>query len=216
MTRFDEAYYVQNYGNYARQNPARKLAHYRSVVERHMSAGLPRRIHDVGCAFGDFLLALGPQWERYGSDASDYAINVAKRRAPDIDFRTGSADIHAPTRFGAITAFDVLEHIPDLDAVGAQIGAQLVPHGVFTFVVPVYDGASGPLISLLDRDPTHVHKWNRSRWLSWAASRFDVVSWHGLLRYLLPGGQYLHLATETWRRHTPAILVVCRQPAAPS
>jgi hypothetical protein len=37
------------------------------------------------------------------------------------------------------------------------------------------------------------------------------VQWQGILRYLLPGGYYLHLVTEDLRRHTPAIIVVARK-----
>lgn len=51
----------------------------------------------------------------------------------------------------------------------------------------------------------------RQRWLDWAESHFALVEWQGILRYLLPGGYYLHLVTEALRRHTPAIIVVARK-----
>jgi hypothetical protein len=82
------------------------------------------------------------------------------------------------------------------------------------FVVPVYDGLSGPIIRRLDRDPTHVHKWPRDRWLDWAASHFEVVDWTGILRWLTPLGYYLHVVTRLGKRHTPAILVTCRKRGA--
>ncbi len=72
-------------------------------------------------------------------------------------------------------------------------------------------GLSGPIIRLLDRDPTHLHKWPRQRWLDWAQSHFFLVEWKGILRYLLPGGYYLHLVTQVFRRHTPAIIVTARK-----
>ena len=105
----------------------------------------------------------------------------------------------------------MLEHVPDCDGVAEHAREQLAPGGVFVFVVPAYDGATAPLHRMLDRDPTHVHKWPREAWLRWAARRFRVLEWHGILRYLLPGRRYLHWTTVPFRRHTPAILVACRR-----
>ena len=67
------------------------------------------------------------------------------------------------------------------------------------------------IIRRLDRDPTHLHKWPRQRWLDWAARHFSVVEWSGIVRYLLPGGYYLHLVTRLFRRHAPAIIVIARK-----
>jgi 2-polyprenyl-3-methyl-5-hydroxy-6-metoxy-1,4-benzoquinol methylase len=110
-----------------------------------------------------------------------------------------------------VTTFDVIEHVPNPDAVARSAIEQLADGGCFVFVVPVYDGVTGPVIRLLDRDPTHIHKWSRQRWLDWAAAHFSVVEWKGILRYLLPGGYYLHVVTRALRRHTPAIIVVARK-----
>ena len=77
-------------------------------------------------------------------------------------------------------------------------------------MVPVYDGLSGPIVRLLDRDPTHVHKQSRHDWLAWAGRHFNVLEWEGVIRYLLPGGHYLNVPSRALRAHTPAILVACR------
>ncbi|MBM4042515.1 MAG: class I SAM-dependent methyltransferase, partial [Planctomycetes bacterium] len=180
---------------------------------RHLAPGLPRRIHDLGCGFGDFLATLDPSWEICGSDVSEFAIAQAVRRHPRGAFKVASATDRAvfPGPFGVVTAFDVLEHVVDLDAVAASVNEQLAPGGAFLFVVPVYDGLSGPIIRALDRDPTHVHKWPRRRWLDWAAAHFQVVEWLGAVRYLFPLLGYFHVTTRLFRRHTPAILVACRK-----
>ena len=117
--------------------------------------------------------------------------------------------------FGAVTAFDTIEHVPDVDAFGESVREQLAPRGSFVFVVPVYDGLSGPVIRRLDRDPTHLHKWPRRRWLQWAAERFDIIEWRGIVRYLLPGRYYLHVPLRWPRWHAPAIIVGCRLKATP-
>jgi len=218
---FNETYYAANYGDYDKQNPPRKSRHYARWIEAHLGTGVPRRIHDVGCGPGLFLARLGHDWEVFGSDPSQYAVGVASRRVPRGTFRVGSATDGAASTdpvfagpFGVVTAFDVLEHVPDLEAAAAAVRRQLVEGGLFLFVVPVYDGPAGPLVRLLDRDPTHVHKWPRRRWLQWAETHFELVDWGGTIRYLLPVVRwYVHLPAPWLRRYTPAITVICRRRA---
>jgi SAM-dependent methyltransferase len=212
-TQFDAEYFDRVYRDYARQNPAAKLAYYRSVIDLHRDAAAAPRIHDVGCAFGYFLCSLPQEWKRHGSDVSEYAITAARDRckhAASFTVAPASASI-GPDSFDIVTAFDILEHEPRLDEAGDSIRRQLRAGGLFVFVVPVYDGLSGPIIRALDRDATHIHKWRRDAWIRWASERFKVITWEGIVRYLLPGGCYLHLPTRAFRQHTPAILVACRR-----
>ncbi|MGE0606790.1 MAG: class I SAM-dependent methyltransferase [Pirellulales bacterium] len=210
---FDESYYREVYRDYDRQNPPAKLRHYAAQVKALKQPPVAeRRIHDIGCAFGRFLGELGSGWRRYGSDVSGYAIGRARKEQPECTFAVaemGQAEREGfPRQFHAVTAFDSIEHMPDPEQLAANVRGQLPPGGLFVFVVPVYDGLSGPLIRQLDRDPTHLHKWPRQRWLDWAGRHFEIVHWHGILRYLMPWGQYLHWPTKCFRWHTPAILVV--------
>lgn len=214
---FEADYFAAYYRDYAAQNPAWKLRFYRRVIERFAAPGKPRALLDVGCGLGRFLAFLaadGPQaWRLAGTDVSRHAVEHNRRQLPDVELRCASATEVAfpPASFDVVTALDVIEHVDDLTAVAAAVRRQLVPGGLFVFVVPVYDGLSGPIIRRLDRDPTHVHKWPRQRWLDWAAEHFEPLEWWGMLRYLLPGRLYLHLPTRLGRRHTPAILVACRR-----
>jgi SAM-dependent methyltransferase len=211
---FEANYFAANYRDYGAQNPPRKLACYRGLVLRHADASLPRRVHDIGCALGLFLGAMPDDWELYGSDVSEFAVARARERVPRGAFQVASAvDAPWPEAFAAVTAFDVIEHIPDIDRVAEAVWSQLLPGGVFVFVVPVYDGLSGPIIRRLDHDVTHVNKWPRRQWLEWAAGRFEVIEWIGLARYLVAGRIYPHLSTRRWRGHTPAIGVVARRRA---
>ena len=212
--RFERDYYEKHYRDYGRQNPPKKLRFYRELAERAAS-GIPRpRVLDVGCAFGAFLSALDPAWQRFGIDASEFATDLARRTVPDVSFeRAGVGDIPFPGPFDLITAFDVIEHLGDLDEAAAAVGARLARGGHFLFVVPVYDGPTGPLVRLLDGDETHVHRRSRTFWLEWAAQRFALREWWGIYRYLLPGGFYLHLPTRPGRRFAPAIAVLARNGA---
>lgn len=235
---YDADYFAANYRDYAAQNPAWKLRFYRSVIERLAPRPVEderRRLLDIGCGLGRFLAHMaaagtGPSselpsaapsrapFELAGTDLSRHAVEHDRERWPALTFVHASAtDRPFPTDgfphadFHVVTAFDVVEHVPDLAAVGEAVEAQLLPGGLFVFVVPVYDGLSGPIIRRLDRDPTHVHKNPRAFWLRWAEERFELVEWWGVLRYLLPGGLYLHWPTRLGRGHTPAILVAARK-----
>ncbi len=212
---FAAEYFAANYRDYAAQNPPWKLRFYARQVERFAPRTRPLELLDIGCGLGRFLghLTARGGYRLHGTDLSAYAVEEDRRRWPAIDFQVASAtDVALPAAsLDVVTAFDVIEHVPDLAAVASAVTTMLRPGGLFLFVVPVYDGLSGPLIRRLDRDPTHVHKRERAFWLHWAAERFAVLDWQGMLRYLLPGRLYLHWPTRLGRQHTPAILVAARR-----
>ncbi len=208
---FDRSYFIEQYRDYARQNPPRKLAFYRRLVERAAGDNPRPAILDIGCAFGLFLASLDGRWRRWGEDASEYAVQCAREASPSIRFGVsleGGHPFGGP--FDVITAWDVLEHIPDVEAELEWIRRSLVPGGAFAFVVPVYDGVTGPIIRALDRDPTHLHKRGRPHWLELAGRHFELVNWWGIYRLLLPGGPYVHVASRALRNHTPAIACLAR------
>ena len=211
--KFDEHFYRRHYVSYELQNPPRKLRFYRQLLEDAAGRAPGLRILELGCAFGHLLATLDPSWRLSGLDASQFAIEDARRRVPNGSFATGSAErIPFEGPFDAIAAFDVLEHVPSLDEAAASIRAKLVPGGHLVFVVPVYDGPTGPVIRLLDRDETHIQRHSRGFWFDWAAGAgFRVRAWRGIYRYLLPGGHYVHWPTQRLRRFTPAVAIVARR-----
>jgi len=209
---FEREYYDTYYRDYDRQNPPRKMRHYRETVERCLLPGSSARILDIGCAFGAFLAALDTRWQPYGMDVSEYAVGQARSRLPRAHLevvRDGVIPFREP--FDVITAWDVIEHIPELDSVAAQVCQHLTASGAFVFVVPVYDGPLGPLVNALDRDTTHIHRMARDFWLHWAGRHFQLEGWWGIFRFLFPGGHYLHWPTRALRRVAPAIAVVARR-----
>ena len=209
--RFERDYYESVYPNYTRQNPPRKLGFYRRLVGKAVPQGSSPRLLDVGCAFGAFLSSLDPKWARFGADVSQFAIDRAVASVPGATFaRAGFSDLPFPGPFDIITSFDVIEHVPSLDLVAAAVKFRLASNGHFIFVVPVYDGPTGPIIRILDKDETHVHKNSREFWLRWTEEHFELREWLGIYRYLVPGLGYVHYPTKLWRRFTPAIAVVAR------
>lgn len=211
--QFDQDYFAANYRHYERQNPARKLDYYHALLAEALPEG--GRLLDMGCAFGRFLASCDARWQPHGFDPSLHAAAKAQDAACRARVCVASATaLPFAGPFNAITAFDVIEHIDDLAAVKREVARALAPDGVFLFVVPVYDGPTGPIIRALDGDTTHVHKRARDFWLEWIADGFTVERWQGIYRYLLPGGYYAHMPTHALRRATPAIAVVARKQRA--
>jgi SAM-dependent methyltransferase len=88
-TQFEREYYESHYRDYARQNPPRKLRFYRGLAERAAAGKRSPRILDVGCAFGAFLSALDPEWQRFGADVSRFATDRAALEVPGAAFAQG-------------------------------------------------------------------------------------------------------------------------------
>ena len=210
---FDAEYFESYYGDYEAQNPTRKLRHYHETVRAKVGDGRIR-VADVGCGLGKwagYLADAEPDWLVTGLDVDPGVIEENSRRIRNVTFRAGRAGEGVPSEpYDLLTAMDVLEHVPDVDNQFHQICRWLKPGGVFAFVVPVYDGPLGPIVRLLDQDPTHIHKWGRARWLDLAERQLVDVEWHGVFRLLLPGGYYIHLPAPRLRSIAPAIMVTGR------
>ncbi|MGA7096661.1 MAG: class I SAM-dependent methyltransferase [Acidimicrobiia bacterium] len=205
-------YFGDNYRDYERQNPPRKLDHYLDVIEASIDVERGELL-DLGCGLGAFLGRAAerlPDWKLSGTDINLSAVDMTRARVPRADVRLAGADAssHPPGSFDVITAWDVIEHVQDLDQVASSVLDMLRPGGIFVFVVPVYDGPLGKLVRLMDKDPTHLHKLDRSSWVDWASTTFEVRRWHGIFRYLVGGRWYAHFPTKSLRRESSAILVV--------
>lgn len=210
-------YFESAYRSYEAQNPPHKLDHYLDVLDATVQPG-QLRLLDVGCGQGAFLARAArrhPDWKLRGIDINEQAATATSKRVPDAQVSVSDVNHlpHPSTSLDVVTAWDVLEHLENPDLALSAVHATLRKDGWLAFVVPVYDGLTSPVIRKLDRDPTHIHKWPRDRWLERTGSLFTDIEWHGIFRFLLPGRIYLHTPTRRLRQHTPAILVTARKPA---
>jgi SAM-dependent methyltransferase len=211
-------YYRANYPDYERQNSPRKLEFYLSLVRTW--APPPARLHELGVGLGAFLERATAEYACTGSDVNQFGVEATRRRAPRAGLRVGSYDeTPADPAPDVVVAWDVLEHIPDLDDALGVLHARLEPSGVLVAVVPVYDGPLGWLVERLDRDPIHVSKWPRRQWVA-ALERhgFDVLATGGVLRRLLFGRWYVHLTrpARLWRWAGSAFWFAARATRAPA
>jgi SAM-dependent methyltransferase len=207
---FGPDYFQKIYRHYERQNPSYKRQFYRDLLFKH-AGSQPARILDVGCAFGGFLAYLPDTWDRFGIDVSSFAIQNGERTQGSLHLAAATLDTNPfPGPFDVVTSFDVIEHIENLENVAASVNKLLKPGGLFVFVVPTYDGPLGPVVHLLDRDPTHIHKTSRKFWLDWAGRHFEVIEWMGAYRMLFPHCPYIHWPSRFLRAFAPAIVVAVR------
>ena len=89
------------------------------------------RVVDVGCGTGATLAALADRYRCLGMDASSHAIELARTRAPHVEFEVIEPD-RTPARMlegaAVVLCLDVLEHVEDDRAFLADLIAG-VPQG---------------------------------------------------------------------------------------
>ncbi len=96
------------------------------------------KLLDLGCSYGYFLkTAQKSGWETYGLDTNNEAIDYLKKKL-NLNVFTGTIfDVKFPNNyFDAITAWDVLEHLPDLEAELGKIKELLIDKGVLALQIP--------------------------------------------------------------------------------
>ncbi len=144
------------------RNPAPAMR--RRLVRSLLAIGDGRaRILDIGCGQGDMLAELRrhyPQVELYGTDYSQYGIDVAKTKVPDARFvqrdllvASDPASQMAGWATHAVCS-EVLEHVDDPTGLLVNAMAYMAPGCRLVVTVP-----GGP-ISGLDRHIGHRRHYN--------------------------------------------------------
>ncbi|WP_428423402.1 class I SAM-dependent methyltransferase [Methylibium sp.] len=88
------------------------------------------RVLDIGCFQGSLLGSLGDAFDKFGiepsvdarSEAQGHGVRILGASFGDLEATAG--------RFDAITAIDVIEHVPDPLAFVRQLSEHLTPQGV--------------------------------------------------------------------------------------
>ncbi|QRK08173.1 class I SAM-dependent methyltransferase [Archangium violaceum] len=169
-----------------------------AVLRQHLPPASQRRILDVGCGTGGNLPLLQRFGQVVGLEGSPDALALCRRRL-GLDFPLHQGHIPQdipPGRFDVVTAFDVLEHIPDAEGALRGIRSALAPGGLLVLTVPAF----GFLWS--EHDTVHHHQRRytvdlltaqltgaglRPRWSSYFNSLlFPPIAVVRLLQRLLP------------------------------
>lgn len=111
----------------------------RDLIRRTLGPGRGRPALDVGCGTGAFLKELSSDWNAWGTDTSELAIEYARRRGLSQLALGTLDDLKAPVdSFELITALDVIEHIEQDVEVLRQMKDRLSPAGTIIVTVPAH------------------------------------------------------------------------------
>jgi SAM-dependent methyltransferase len=193
-----QRYFSENYSDYDLQNSPAKLSFYMNMIRRQLPKG--SLIFELGVGLGSFLKAASQEYSCIGCDPNEFAIEQTRLKLSSSDIRQGSYEqIPVEPVCQAVVAWDVLEHIPQLRDALSVIYQRLPDGGMLLGVVPVYDGPLGPVVRLLDKDPTHLWKWSRHQWLDeLKQSQFEVVQFGGIIRKAVFRKWYMHITKPQW------------------
>lgn len=111
------------------------------ITQEIKKLNIKGRVLDLGCHSGDLtnIINIAGHNEVYGLDISNVAINYAKRRFPAVHFICCDLSREIPFRdnyFEAVTAFDVLEHLPNIQKILVEVKRVLKSGSYFVIGVP--------------------------------------------------------------------------------
>ncbi len=85
----------------------------------------------------------------------------------------------------------------------------LAPAGLLAVAAPVHDSPAGWVFGIIDRDPTHIHRFGRLEWLRrLKRAGLAPIVFKGILRVPLPG-YFVHAISPVFRWCSSAIFVMC-------
>jgi len=112
----------------------------------------PARLLDIGCAHGWFLEAAAERgFAAYGIEPDSAMQRIVNEKGLNVWRGFFPSDIPSSEHFDVITFHDVLEHIPNVEAVIEACHERLVPGGILVLNLPNAEGVFYLLASTLHR-----------------------------------------------------------------
>ncbi len=113
---------------------------YATLARRH---GPKRgRVLEIGCGLGHLLTWLAKDYEVYGSDINEWALEQARKNVPQGHFDLLSAtelSAYPDEYFQIVIAKHVVEHLPQPENAIAEMGRVLAPGGLLLLATPNLD-----------------------------------------------------------------------------
>lgn len=117
----------------------------RRILADRLASEPGRLVLDLGCGTGAMLPELARHGAVHGADADPEAVRFCRARGfSDIELLDSQALPWEADTFGAVTAFDVLEHLDDDRGMVAEIRRVLRPGGCLFLTVPAFMLLWGP------------------------------------------------------------------------
>ncbi len=117
---------------------------------------------DIGCGYGWLLDYFDSAQRVCGSDISEHAIEVAKKRSPNREFKVADIQngVAFEDKFDLVLAINVIEHLPNPEAGIKEICEALKPGGITLVHLPTINNALNKweYKHLYDSDPTHIYR----------------------------------------------------------
>lgn len=131
---------VHGYVDYAadRQNIIQTFKKRLDWILKRTGRRDPRRMLDVGCAFGFAVeYALSQNWDAFGIEPSTHAATSARKSLGNRVVQ-GTLDHHPylAGSFDTVLLWDVIEHVPDPVSTLRQAYALLKPGGTLSLITP--------------------------------------------------------------------------------
>jgi SAM-dependent methyltransferase len=181
---YPDRYYGKRHGPFSGHCVKRRLG----FVTAAIPDGNGRRLLDIGCGDGSFLLAA----RESGWDVKGTEFNPGPARSTGLDVRESVDQFPASAAFDCITMWHTLEHMLEIPSVLLNIARLLKPGGKLIVAVPDFGGLQARIFGpkWLHADvPRHLYHFDSKALLHClGAAGFSVrKKWHQEFEYDLLG-----------------------------
>ena len=176
------------YDKYGSQNAVvkRLMAGFQSCLEELLARAGPDSLLDVGC--GEGLLAQRvaqrlPAARVVGADLEEESIQAgwSRHRAPNLEYRAMDGRVlpFADGEFDAVSALELLEHVPNPDAMLAEMSRCARRHLLVSVPrEPLWRAlnlARGAYVAQLGNTPGHLNHWSKRAFVALMREHGEVM-----------------------------------------
>ena len=150
-------------------------------IEKYINRKNKVKVLDIGCAYGFMLKRFPYHFEKYGLDVSKYAIEIAKKRHPEINFKVGEIEKKLPypsNFFDVIIMNDVIEHLKYPEQALENMYAVLKKGGILYVTTPNLNIIRKVIFKYADKKEHHISLFTHSNLLKLLKSKKFTILEH--------------------------------------